>query len=80
MDSENHLFSKHFLTKVCGIIDSKGYEFELTLGDSEGQGSLVCCGPWHCKESDTAEQLSDYRNCFEIELVLEPRGISERAG
>ena len=22
------------------------YEFELTLGDSKGQGSLVCCSPW----------------------------------
>ena len=26
-----------------------GREFEKTLGDSEGQGSLVCCGPWVCK-------------------------------
>jgi len=23
-----------------------GHEFEQTLGDSEGQGSLVCCRPW----------------------------------
>ena len=23
-----------------------GCEFEQTLGDSEGQGSLVCCSPW----------------------------------
>ena len=23
-----------------------GYEFEQTQGDSEGQGSLVCCRPW----------------------------------
>ena len=22
-----------------------GHEFEQTLGDSEGQGSLVCCSP-----------------------------------
>ena len=22
------------------------YEFEQTLGDSEGQGSLACCSPW----------------------------------
>ena len=27
-----------------------GYEFEQTLGDSEGQGSLVCCSPWGCKK------------------------------
>ena len=30
-----------------------GYEFEQSLGDSEGQGSLACCSPWSCKESDT---------------------------
>ena len=29
-----------------------GHEFAQTLGDSEGQGSLVCCNPWGCKESD----------------------------
>ena len=26
-----------------------GGEFEQTLGDSEGQGSLMCCSPWGCK-------------------------------
>ena len=30
-----------------------GHEFEQTLGDSEGQGSLTCCSPWDHKESDT---------------------------
>ena len=30
-----------------------GQEFEQTPGDSEGQGSLVCCSPWDCKELDT---------------------------
>ena len=29
-----------------------GHEFEKTLGDSEGQGSLACCSAWGCKESD----------------------------
>ena len=29
-----------------------GHEFEQTLEDSEGQGSLVCCSPWGHKESD----------------------------
>ena len=24
--------------------------------DGEGQGSLACCSPWGCKESDTTEQ------------------------
>ena len=27
-----------------------GHEFEQTLGESEGQGSLECCSPWGCKE------------------------------
>ena len=26
-----------------------GHEFEQTLGDGEGQGSLACCRPWGCK-------------------------------
>ena len=30
-----------------------GHEFEQTLGDSEGQGDLVCCSPWGHRESDT---------------------------
>ena len=29
------------------------YEFEQTLGDSEGQGSLACCSQWGHKELDT---------------------------
>ena len=28
-----------------------GHEFEPTLGDSKGQGTLTCCNPWGCKES-----------------------------
>ena len=31
-----------------------GHEFEQTLGDREGQASLVCCGSWSCKELDTS--------------------------
>ena len=27
-------------------------------GNSDGQGSLACCSPWGCKESDMIEQLS----------------------
>ena len=30
-------------------------EFEQTLGDSEGQRSLMCYSPWDCKKSDTTE-------------------------
>ena len=31
------------------------HEFKQTLRDSEGQGSLACCSPWGCKESDMTE-------------------------
>ena len=30
-----------------------GHELEWTPGVSERQGSLACCSPWGCKESDT---------------------------
>ena len=34
-----------------------GRESEWTPGVGYGQGGLVCCGSWGCKESDTTEQL-----------------------
>ena len=36
-----------------------GLEFEQTLEDGEGQGSLVCCSPWGHKESDMTERLNN---------------------
>ena len=36
------------------------HEFEQTLGDSEGQGSLACCSPWGHGELDTTEQLNNH--------------------
>ena len=37
-----------------------GREFEQTVGDSEVQGSLVCCSPWGLKESHTTERLNNH--------------------
>ena len=34
-----------------------GHEFEQTLGDGEGQGSLVCSSPWGLEESDRTWRL-----------------------
>ena len=31
-------------------------EFEQTQVDGEGQGSLMCCSSWSCKELDMTEQ------------------------
>ena len=47
-----------------------GHGFGWTLGVGDGQGGLMCCGPWGRKESDTTERLNwtDSRirnsNCF----------------
>ena len=38
-------------------------ESEQAPGVGEGQGSLVCCSPWGCKESDTTEPLN-WTECF----------------
>ena len=35
-----------------------GHEFEQALGFGDEQGSLACCSPWGCKESDMTEQLN----------------------
>ena len=32
-----------------------GPVFVQTLGDGEGQGSLMCCSPWSRKKPDTTE-------------------------
>ena len=39
-----------------------GHEFEQAPGDGEKQGSLVCCSPWHCKESDTTDRLNNNKH------------------
>ena len=35
------------------------HEFKQAPGNSEGQGSLMCCSPWGHKESDVTEQLDN---------------------
>ena len=32
-----------------------GHGFEQAPGVGEGHGSLACCSPWGCKESDMTE-------------------------
>jgi len=34
------------------ITDSTDMSLSETLGDSDGHGSLACCSPWGCIESD----------------------------
>ena len=35
-----------------------GHEFEQAPGVGDGQGSLACCNPLGCKESDMTESLN----------------------
>ena len=35
----------------------KRHEFEQARGVADGQGSMMCCSPWVCKESDMIEWL-----------------------
>ena len=45
-----------------------GREFEQALGVDEGQGSLVCYSPWHCKVSDMNEQLCNNKIITKIKI------------
>ena len=36
----------------------KRHEFEQVLEVGDGQGTVVCCSPWGCKESDLTEWLN----------------------
>ena len=52
-----------------------GYEFEQTLGDGEGQGSLVCCSSWGRKESDTILQLNSEKGIASGKAETKKEGI-----
>ena len=47
-----------------------GHESKQTLGDVEGQGSLACCSPWGCRESDTTERLTEQQRWLQLESSL----------
>ena len=37
------------------LTNAMGHTFEQAPGVGDGQGSLACCSPWGCKDSDTTE-------------------------
>ena len=45
-------------------------EFEQTLEDGEGQGSLTCCNQWGCKELDTSNQLKNRTKYYNLMTFL----------
>ena len=48
-----------------------GHKFEQALGVGDGQGSLLFCSPWGCKESDTTERLHFH---FSLSCIGEGNG------
>ena len=55
-----------------------GHEFEQTPGDREEWGSLECCSPWSCKESDTTYQLNNNNYCSQgWQSIMERAWIPE---
>ena len=46
-----------------------GHELGQTPGDGEGQGSLACCSPWGCRESDMTWQLNNNKKSSELRTV-----------
>ena len=68
----------------------QGHEFEQTLGDDEGQGTLTCCSPWGSKESDTTGRLNNKRNTLlfsnnnftkgKCACVVGGRGLNQKLG
>ena len=55
----------------------KGREFESTPGVGDAQGSLACCSPWGCKESDATWRLSSNGFCRK-DTELECRHCTEK--
>ena len=68
------------MRRLDGIIDSMDMS-EQTPGDSEGQGSLLCCSPWSDKESDmtgrpnsnTQATAACPQTCIHVQLCLPGR-------
>ena len=45
-----------------------GHGFGWTLAVGDGQGGLMCCGSWGCKESDMTEWLN-WTYCFQLSTI-----------
>ena len=56
-----------------------GHKFEQALRDGEGQGSLVCCSPWGCKELDSTEPLNNSNKLVAL-IFMAPHWSFSRTG
>ena len=59
-------------------LDGITNSMDVSLRDSEGQGSLACCSPWGCKESDTTEQLNSFLLSPTNGEINEPKQIDTK--
>ena len=48
-----------------------GHGFGWTPGVGDGQGGLVCCDSWGCRESDKTEQLNSTELKIEVLVTSE---------
>ena len=46
-----------------------GHEFEQTLEDSEGQGSLACCSPWSHRVSHDLATKEQQQEVFRVHIL-----------
>ena len=54
-----------------GITDLLDMSLNMTVGDGEGEGSLVCCGSQGHKESDTTKQLNNKRSLVGRKITVQ---------
>ena len=54
-----------------------GHEFEQAMEVGDGQGGLVCCSPWGCKELDMSEQLNWTTSYYRAYRLVENVDINQ---
>ena len=59
-------------------LDGITNSMDMSLRDSEGQGSLACCSPWGRKELDTTEQLNSFLLSPTNGEINEPKQIDTK--
>ena len=56
-----------------------GHEFEQTVGDGKGQGSLMCCSPWGRRVWDTTWGLNNKQVFISKTLKVAIAGYGHKA-
>ena len=58
------------------------HEFEQPSGVGDGQGSLVCCSPWGCKDLDMTERLNwtELTKCLTIHVSIKWQNVGWMRG